>query len=287
MADNLNKVVLRMLGTREIVRRSRMTVEYVISAVKISCVVVCQLVVTKGWTAAIDEPIAGRAAVNHVLKDEPFKSTSSFYLNWISVDPDFDGSARGVLSLMTHRIFQANGIAAIDLPGFKSADLDEIRFELVDSGPLVRGIEVDLEPTAINVLLMRLPMHDKFGYAPTPGSQGLRVAGNVVVINTDAHRIGLQVDDAALAKTVVHEVGHYLGLSHTSESDGLQFDDIDDTAECVIARDADHDGTLNPEECRGDGGSDNAMFWKSDEFTEIPIFTAGQLEVIRKSPLAW
>jgi hypothetical protein len=64
-----------------------------------------------------------------------------------------------------------------------------------------------------------------------------------------------------LAQTFAHEGGHFLGLFHTSESNGLAFDPLVDTAECSIAgSDQNGDGTVSNAECAGKG-NDNLMFW--------------------------
>ncbi|VAX23989.1 hypothetical protein MNBD_NITROSPINAE02-2207 [hydrothermal vent metagenome] len=39
-------------------------------------------------------------------------------------------------------------------------------------------------------------------------------------------------DKNLLGETIAHEIGHYLGLYHTSESNGLRFDPVSDTGEC-------------------------------------------------------
>ena len=63
---------------------------------------------------------------------------------------------------------------------------------------------------------------------------------------------------ATVGKIMAHEGGHFLGLYHTTESNGSQNDTLDDTPNCGIASDADNSGTLSTSECP-DGT--NVMFW--------------------------
>jgi hypothetical protein len=77
------------------------------------------------------------------------------------------------------------------------------------------------------------------------------------------------VDTGAMAVTCAHEVGHYLGLYHTSESDGRLHDPIADTPEC-------------------DGGTactdaSNVMFWTGGG--RRSQLSAGQAAVMRHHPL--
>jgi hypothetical protein len=66
-----------------------------------------------------------------------------------------------------------------------------------------------------------------------------------------------------LAATTVHETGHWLGLFHTSERDGLHFDPLDDTPRCPIERDHDGNGLVEAWECFFQDAN-NVMFWLSD-----------------------
>jgi hypothetical protein len=78
------------------------------------------------------------------------------------------------------------------------------------------------------------------------------------------------IDSAAMAVTCAHEIGHYLGLYHTSERDGRQHDPIGDTDECGP------DGITCP-----DGG--NIMFWTGGGARSR--LTTGQGTVMRRHPL--
>lgn len=64
----------------------------------------------------------------------------------------------------------------------------------------------------------------------------------------------------ALASTIAHEAGHFLGLFHTSEATGTAHDPLADTAQCTSSSDKNFDGYVTPQECKGKG-ADNLMFW--------------------------
>ena len=93
-----------------------------------------------------------------------------------------------------------------------------------------------------------------------PGPMGIASSWNGVLNFLNAHATGTSLNSQLLGETAAHEMGHWLGLSHTSESKGTSFDPISDTAECPISRDNDSDGEVYPEECEG-YGADNLMFW--------------------------
>ena len=93
-----------------------------------------------------------------------------------------------------------------------------------------------------------------------PGPMGIASSWNGVLNFLTAHATGTTLNTQLLGETAAHEMGHWLGLYHTSESTGTSFDPLSDTAECPISRDNDSDGKVYPEECDG-YGADNVMFW--------------------------
>lgn len=92
------------------------------------------------------------------------------------------------------------------------------------------------------------------GIPGPPSLPGLPHAGVAVAVAY------LDDDVATFAQTMAHEAGHYLGLFHTSESDGKSFDPLLDTAPCPAQRDSNADGYVSAQECSG-AGADNLMFW--------------------------
>ena len=97
---------------------------------------------------------------------------------------------------------------------------------------------------------------------PGPMLDGTRVSG--VMVDYDFG------DAAAVGQVAAHEVGHYLGLFHTAESDGVTFDIIDDTLEC-------------PAQCTTASGG-YVMHWQYIGST-LPIITAGEAHVVLGHPL--
>ena len=74
-----------------------------------------------------------------------------------------------------------------------------------------------------------------------------------------------RLNSQLLGETAEHEMGHWLGLFHTTEANGTSFDPLSDTAQCSISRadEVDHndnDTKVYPEDSVG-YGADNLMFW--------------------------
>ncbi|MBF0137070.1 MAG: hypothetical protein H7833_06595 [Magnetococcus sp. DMHC-1] len=121
--------------------------------------------------------------------------------------------------------------------------------------------------------------------AGIPGSLGIAGSHNGVLINISAHEIGGQVNTSIMGDTAIHEAGHFLGLYHTTESDGLTHDPLADTPECTVTQDTNNDGSLTPNECRNFDGA-NLMFWLASTTIDQTVLTADQKAILRATPLA-
>ncbi|MBF0291484.1 MAG: hypothetical protein HQK86_04935 [Nitrospinae bacterium] len=83
--------------------------------------------------------------------------------------------------------------------------------------------------------------------------------------------------------TMAHELGHVMGLFHTTESQGKNFDPIADTPMCPVQDfDKNGDGLVSAEECASVDGA-NLMFWASASFRQ-DILTPTQRKTISLNP---
>jgi hypothetical protein len=128
--------------------------------------------------------------------------------------------------------------------------------------------------------------------AGIPGSMGIANAWNGVLNSLSAHASGTTLDAQLLGETAAHEMGHQLGLFHTTEQSGTEFDIINDTAECPkSSRDNDSNGQMTAEECEG-YGAENVMFWTAWSSTsrsagkKQETLSSYQQQVLKYSPLA-
>ena len=115
-----------------------------------------------------------------------------------------------------------------------------------------------------------------------PASLGVQSKFNAVLMNATG-TIDLSLADyvRTTAETTVHEIGHYLGLSHTTESRFSNNDNLNDTPECIEDRNG--NGLADSSECPDSG---NMMFWESMVANAKTEFTQDQKHVLHFSPLA-
>ncbi|MBF0424888.1 MAG: hypothetical protein HQL66_03600 [Magnetococcales bacterium] len=124
--------------------------------------------------------------------------------------------------------------------------------------------------------------------AGVPGSLGLASNRNGVLIGVANHVVNGTVDTVLMGDTAAHEMGHFLGLRHTTESTGKIFDPLADTPQCPVATyDANNDGSVSAEECATRDGH-NLMFWVAPTTANFDksVLTPNQQAIIRTSPLA-
>ena len=112
------------------------------------------------------------------------------------------------------------------------------------------------------------------GIPGPPAFPGLQHAGVAVSL--------LLIDELSWADTFAHEGGHYLGLYHSSERDGLAHDPLSDTPECLASADLNRNGFVEQRECV-DSGADNLMFWSGGLYRQSRV-TEDQKFVLMQNP---
>jgi len=116
------------------------------------------------------------------------------------------------------------------------------------------------------------------GLSPLPGLPYEQESPNGCVFIAEQAWSGLErgLVVELLAANLLHELGHFAGLSHPSEADGRTFDLLDDTPRCTRA---------DAETCGPAGGADNIMFHSGDESALPWHLSADQAWVLRRHPL--
>jgi hypothetical protein len=149
------------------------------------------------------------------------------------------------------------------------------RYGVLETLPELLALSAGSGNPAINLFFVK-KIDDAWAISGgTPGPLGMQGTGaSGIAFSTDS------IEDANdLGKIIAHEIGHHLGLFHTSEMEGYVLDPLPDTPECRIDRDQDGDGVLIAQECVG-FGADNLMFWALAGAEEI---TEDQAAVLRSA----
>lgn len=157
-------------------------------------------------------------------------------------------------------------------------DMFELRSQVVGTDPMRMNIFFIQDFNEVGTL----------GFAAgIPGPNGVPgTAGSGVVISIDTHldENGETLLTDLMGETMAHEVGHQIGLFHTSEAEGGN-DPIADTPECTTVHDRNGDGELTAEECVDLDGR-NFMFWTASEDFLQPEISLTQAAVLRDSVIA-
>ncbi|HEX9308381.1 MAG TPA: hypothetical protein VF894_12870 [Anaeromyxobacter sp.] len=129
-----------------------------------------------------------------------------------------------------------------------------------------------------------------FGFEASPGACAASGAPSLSTCGTDR-----------VAYVTAHEIGHWLGLFHTTEQDGTLFDPISDTAPCPcegcaaanklagcaetgIAKPTTfvtNDRCVASDSC---GGGRNLMFWLLDDRYSTGELSSDQAQIVRLNP---
>lgn len=120
-----------------------------------------------------------------------------------------------------------------------------------------------------------------------PGPIGNANQFNGVLINATASRSDPDAIYARnTAEIALHEMGHFLGLYHTTERQFDQHDVIDDTPECTSASDRSSVGIQGVADILECSDGQNLMFWNTDLSGNKQPLSDDQREVILRSPIA-
>ncbi|MFT7222206.1 MAG: hypothetical protein ACI8Z1_003830 [Candidatus Azotimanducaceae bacterium] len=118
-----------------------------------------------------------------------------------------------------------------------------------------------------------------------PGSFGTMNGNNGVLVNAGtllADGSETSIDD--VAEVAFHEMGHVLGLYHTTEARFSFIDVLNDTPFCEASvHDANNDGVANATECPD---AANPMFWFNSVLIDAEELTDDQKYVLFYSPIA-
>tara|TARA_R110002072_G_scaffold89232_4_gene199976 strand:+ start:108546 stop:110273 length:1728 start_codon:yes stop_codon:yes gene_type:complete len=181
----------------------------------------------------------------------------------------------------------ANGIIMNIAPFTVLADA---RFNMVPGNfqdPLTNELVAMGDPTQVNLFFVEsfsgAGGGSLLGLAGgIPGPQGLVSTANGVLVNATATftAVNLPFWARTTAEIAFHEMGHYLGLYHTTEQTLNAFDVLTDTPECT---DTNANLVAEVDEC-ADGL--NPMFWNNDFLTPKETLTAQQRRVLYYAPIA-
>ncbi len=208
---------------------------------------------------------------------------------WIVAIPDYGGTGDANLAVMVNEFIRLMNGAGISIGNLSyitlsGSDASRLTYINLDRDSNFDGIPDDMEELFrmssqagndyLNLFfVMDLGDFGVLGIAgaiPGPVASGTSRSG--VVINTFGGFSRMSSADLVMqGNTMAHEVGHYLGLYHTTEDNGVIFDPITDTPECNrMFFDINGDGIMSAFECQSQDGP-NLMFWAAANYPQETV----------------
>jgi hypothetical protein len=119
-------------------------------------------------------------------------------------------------------------------PNFNVDDTSTVMGQIDDVLRQARSVGTARQDSLHVVVVRTIGGSEPSGYSMgLPGPFDADRANAAVLVSTDAYTDSENLLDVeGMASTIAHEVGHYLGLYHTSESSGTQHDPIPDSPQC-------------------------------------------------------
>ncbi len=169
--------------------------------------------------------------------------------------------------------------------------LDEPRFVEVSADFAdvdTRDLVMQGDPGAVNIFFVEsfagINNAGRIAIAPgIPGALGDVNNLNGVLINGTLNLNVPSIYARTTAEFAFHEMGHLLGLFHTTERFFGDTDIIEDTPACTPSEDANANGEANTGECP-DGL--NIMFWTNDLDRQKEVMSPLQRQILYRAPIA-
>ncbi len=244
----------------------------------------------------------GEASLHVYTVNRDVEDTCGIYLDFLvdyeAIDRASFLEAVGQLTAQVDRVFREAGIGVIDSqvqqislrsPNIDVADAsvlqvtDDVLRQARDMGSARAG--------SLRVLVVRsIAGEGASGFNPAGYSMGLpgpydadRPNATVLVATDHYRRMNeageFELDVSRMGTSLAHELGHFLGLYHTSELDGQAHDPLDETPQCLAPLAC--DAAFRSNIMTSAGWLTAAGF---DESSRTG-FTSGQGRVMRRHPL--